>query len=398
MVTYFNAPQNTYTTDQAGGTVSTNESIDKVVRWVDALESWNTPLYNEFRTSESIDQEVWQWGQSYKIELDTTLAAATTAGATTFTVPTGLGGIFQERMILQVANPTTTSNSDIPDPTNAEIRQVVSVTGDTVTIDAGFTNAHASGALVAIIGVDEELNSEHTEAPRKRGVQFFNYPQRFQAKLTADKRAQNQPTWEHPTNSLLTDFNTEMAKQKRLIERSITRGERRAGDGTTASRFGGLNQFITTNVVNMAGAILTAETLEDVLVDLWYTMEESAAKKLYMSMTTARIWDEVLDPIRRATVKETSVDTRVTSYTLRTGTYDIQPIHSIPEGEIYILDPSLIKLKPFTGLDWHVTGKTGNDHAVDHDVKAVSGDFTLEVAAEHAMARITNFDNRLISY
>ena len=187
MVTYFNEPAVSYTTTN-GGTVSTAEAIDKVVTWVDSLETWKTPLYNEFKSNESVDNELWQWGQSYKIELDTVLNGATLAAATTFAVPAGLGGIFQERMILQVANPTTTSNGDIPDPTNAETVQVASVSGDTVTLSGAFANAHADGALVAIVGIDEEQNSEHTEAPRKRGQKFWNAPQRFQAKLTADKQ------------------------------------------------------------------------------------------------------------------------------------------------------------------------------------------------------------------
>ena len=397
MVTYFNEPAVSYTTTN-GGTVSTAEAIDKVVTWVDSLETWKTPLYNEFKSNESVDNELWQWGQSYKIELDTVLNGATLAAATTFAVPAGLGGIFQERMILQVANPTTTSNGDIPDPTNAETVQVASVSGDTVTLSGAFANAHADGALVAIVGIDEEQNSEHTEAPRKRGQKFWNAPQRFQAKLTADKRAQNQLTWENPTNSLLTDFNTEIVKQRVLIDRAITRGVRQIETSSQASRFGGINQFLTTNVVNLAGAVLTAEDLEDILVDLWYTMEESASKRLYMSMTTARIWDAVLQPTRQATVRDDSLNTVIRRYTLRTGTYDIMPAHSIPEGEIYILDPSLIKLKPFKGLDWHKSGRDGSTFAVDHDVKAISGDFTLEVRSEHAMARLYNFDNRLASY
>lgn len=399
MVTYHNGPGVSYTTTN-GGNVSTAEQIDKVVAWVDSLETWNTPLYNEFKTNESFDNETHQWGQSYQIELDTVLNGAVLVDATTFKVPAGLSGIFQERMIVEVANPTTTSNGDIPDPTNAEQVQIASInrTTDTITLAGKFAKAHADGALVAIVGIDEKQNSEHTEAPWKAGQRFFNYPQRQQAKMTADKRDQNQPTWENPTNRLIARFNKEIVKQKVILDRQITRGKRQAETATQASRFGGLNEFLTTNVVNLAGAALTPEDLEDILVDLWYTMEQSAAKKLYMSMNTARIWDQVLDPVRRATVKDDELNTVIRRYTLRTGTYDIQPTHSIPEGEIYILDPSLIKLKPFNGLDWHKSGRDGEDFAVDHDVKAISGDFTLEVRSEHAMARIYNFDNRLATY
>ena len=65
---------------------------------------------------------------------------------------------------------------------------------------------------------------------------------------------------------------------------------------------------------------------------------------------------------------------------------------------LYFLNFRDIKMRPFKGLNWHVTGRNGQDFAVDHDIKAVSGDFTLEVLREKGMAKIFNFLGTLSSY
>lgn len=380
----------------SGGTLSTEEQKDIVVAWVNALEPRKTPLLDMVMSNDEISQEVHQWGQSFRIDLDTALNGAESAASTSSTVDNG--DILQVGMVIRVANPVA-GTTDVMDDSNAENVLVTAISGNTVT-HAAFTNGHADDAIVKIIGTAEALNSTHSEAPRQRGTQAFNYPQRFNAQLTADKRAQNMPTWENPTNALIRDFNEEMVKQKVLLERAIYHGDRVAGvtTGSVPSRFGGLDTFITTNVVDLGGVVLTPEDLEDILVSLWETTDEAENKKLVMSMNTALIWDTLLNPIRRADVKDDSINKVVRRYTLRTGTYDLLPMRNCPNGVIYMLDPSLIKVRPFKGLNWHVSGKDGKDHAVDNDVKAVSGDFTLEVRSEHAMAKLSGFDTNLDNY
>lgn len=380
----------------AGGTLSAEEQMDIVTAWVKALEPRKTPLLDLITSNDPVDQEVHQWGQSYRIDLDSQTTSSLSAAATS--VPVDDGDIFQVGMVIRIANPVA-GTTDVMDESNAENVVVTAISSNTLTTTA-LANAHADDALVKIIGTSEKLNSTHTEAPRQRGVQSFNYPQRFQAQLTADKRAQNQPTWEHKTNALITDFNEEVVKQKVLLERAVYHGNRVAGNTTNsvASRFGGLDTFITTNVVNLGGVVLTPNDLEDILVDLWETTDEAENKKLIMSMNTALIWDTLLNPIRRADVMDDSINKVVRRYTLRTGTYDLMPMRNCPNGVIWFLDPSLIKVRPFKGLNWHTSGKDGKDHAVDNDVKAISGDFTLEVRSEHAMAKLYGFNTDLDQY
>ena len=392
-ITQFRAAEDTIL-QASGGTLASEVERDDVVAWVNAIEPLATPLYDMFKSTESFNQQTHQWGQSFRIATTSNLSAASLAGATTLAVDNG--NLFQVNSVIQVADPMT-GTTDVPDLTAADQTVIRSISGNTLTVDA-VTGAHVDNAIVTIIGTVELQNSEHTEAPRQRGTRLFNYPQRFQAKLTADKRAQNMPTWEHPNNPLLADFTEEMKLQKLFLERAIYAGIRTAETSTVEGRFGGLRQFITTNAFDQSGAVLTMDTFDDILADLWYSVDTNAGGKLVMSLNTARIFDSLLEPTRRATVSDDEVHKGIRRYHLRTGTYDIIETRECPESEVWIINPEDIKLKPFAGLDWHVSEKAGKDNAVDHDVKAVSADVTLEVRNEKAMARIFNFDPRIASY
>lgn len=404
MVTTFRAPANTYLQSD-GGTISTAEHMDVVSQWVKALEPWQTPLLDLAMSNDEIEQEVHQWGQSFRIGFESTLASAVaSAGATTITVDTNDGNLFQVGAILELYE--VLPNTDIPDQSTYEQVRVTGINGDVLTVVRGHggSTARASHAaddtIVRFLSTSEPLNSEHTEAPRVRGVRFFNYPQRFQAKLTADKRTQAMPTHEHPSNAFLNDFADETVKQKILLERQMFRGLRQKGVGNTVpSTFGGIDYFLTSNVVNLSGADLSFNDLDAVLSDLWANYESADKVKIVCSMNTARILDTTIDPIRRSEFRSDDTVSRVVrQYGFRAGTFSVEPTRNVPDGVIYLLDFNNIKVRPFKGLNWHVSEKKGQDHAVDHDVKAISGDFTLEVLAEHSMAKIYNFNGDLDDY
>ena len=402
---YFNRPENTYEQTTLGGTLATAAKKDVLSQWVKALEPWETPILDKIMSNDEIDQEVHQWGQSTRIPLATTVVTAPTTGAgTTFTVAAGEAALIQEKSVIEMYAVQT--GTDIPNMTAYETMWVTGVDrdADTITVDRAFGTAayasHATGAVVNLLGTAEELNSDHTEAPRIRGYRNFNYPQRFHAKLQADKRIQNMPTHEHETNVLLADFEEEMKKQKILLERSAFRGRRLAGVGNVKpSMFGGIDYFLTSNVVNMAAAKLGPNTLDDVLADLWLTSDTANMVDIVCSMTTARILDMSIPAANREVrMMDGDYNKVVRTYHFRTGSFSITPTRNVPDGVLYFLNFRDIKMRPFKGLNWHVTGRNGQDFAVDHDIKAVSGDFTLEVLREHGMAKIYNFEGRLAQY
>lgn len=401
MVTTFRAPANTYLTT-AGGTTSTAEHMDVVSQWVKALEPWQTPLLDLAMSNEEISQEVHKWGQSYRIDFDSALTAAVaSAGATTLTVADG--NIFQIGAIVEVYEPL--ANTNIPDPAKYEQMRVTDIAGNVLTVVRGHGGstaraAHAIDSVVNFLSTSEALNSEHSEAPRVRGAQFFNYPHRFQAKLQSDIRTQNMPTWEHPGNGFLNDFSEETIKQKILLERQMFRGLRQQGVANSVpSTFGGIDYFLATNVVDLSGSDLSFNDLDDVTATLWTNTGDPSKLKIVCSMETARILDTTIDPIRRSEYRsDDAVNRVVRSYGFRSGTYTIEPTRNVPDGVIYLLDFNNINVRPFKGLNWHITERKGSEHAVDHDIKAISGDFTLEVLAEHSMAKIFNFNGDLDAY
>ncbi|WP_334109104.1 SU10 major capsid protein [Methylobacillus sp.] len=399
----FRAPENTYLQNTSGGTIATAASKDLVVEWAKALEPRKTPILDRIMSNEEFDQELHQWGQSFRIPMRSKLASAANNSIATLTVTTGEGSFFQIGSVIEVYTPKT--GTDIPDPSTYEQLIVTGITGDTLTVATRGTSgtsafAHSQNDVVQIIGTTEALNGAHTEAPRYRGIRAFNYPQRFQAQLTADKRAQNMSTWENPSNPLLADFAEEMLKQKRLLEESVFKGRRLAGIGSASpSRFGGLDYFITSNEVNLNSAKLTGDDLDDVIADMWLESDEVDQLSIVCSMNTARILDMTIDPSKREAQMDTDEYNRVVrKYHFRTGTFVVEPTRHVPDGTVYLLNFNDIKVRPFKGLNWHVSGKDGATHAVDHDVKAVSGDFTLEVQREHGMARITGFEGRIGEY
>lgn len=402
MVSYFNEPANTYLMAD-GGTMSAAEQKITIADWAAALEPWKTPILDKVMSNDEVDQEVHRWARSSRIGFNSTLAVALADGAgTTVEVAAGDGVLFQEKMVIIVFTPET-GTDDVPVDTTIEHMWITDINGDELTVVRAFGDAgqaHPLNSRIEIIGTAEELNSVHTEAPRVRGEQFFNYPQRFQAQLTADKRNQNQPTWEHPSNPLLADFAEETIKQKRLLERSVFRGVRKAGVGNTLpSTFGGIDYFLETNDIDLADAALSYNALDNVLADIWEATDSAEKLTLVGSMDTIRILDTTIPEARREyTASDSAFGGMVTTFHFRTGSFEIQPTRNVPNGVLYLLDFNNIKVRPFKGLNWHPSGRDGSVHAVDHDVKAISGDFTLEVKNENAMARFYNFDPVLANY
>lgn len=405
MVAYYhNRPENTYEQTTLGGTRATAAKMDVVSQWIAAIEPWETPILDKIMSGDEINQEVHQWGQSTRIPLSTAVVTPpTTTAGTTFTVTSGEAEYIQEKAIIEMYAVQT--GTDIPDMATYETMWVTSVdaTTDTITVDRAYgttAKTHLAGAVVNMLGTAEEQNSEHTEASRIRGYRSFNYPQRFQAKLQADKRARNMPDWENSTDILLADFEEAMKYQKLLLERSAIRGRRVAGVGNAKpSTMGGIDTFLATNVVNMAGAKLGPGTLDSVLADLWLTSDAANQVEIVCSMDTARILDtSIPDTQREVRMMDTDYNNVVRTYHFRTGSFGITPTRNVPNGVIYFLNFRDIKLRPFKGLNWHVTGKEGEQNAVDHDVKAISGDFTLELLREHGMAKVHNFEGRLAQY
>lgn len=411
--TYVRGPQNPYNVagdasnpmSITGGTVPSPNRIIDISSWADPLQPTKTPILSELGTA-TRDQVIFYWGASVFPAHRTTLNGAITNNATSLAVATGDGVLFQPGSAFAIFDQIAGSNPPRYDYSTKEIVWIplsTALANDTLTpvvrgMGAGGTGvAHTTGALIELLAPHEPYNQDHKVSPKVHGYQYYNNFARVAGGINVDKAYRNMPTQESSGDQLMRDMKTETMRLKLLLEKTVIHGMRQAGNPTTPlpPMFGGLLSFITTNTYNQAGATLSIPQLETALYDLWNKVDESASKRLLMSMNTARVFDTFLNPYRRADASDTEASFVMNRVKLRSGTYDITESRWMPDGVIAIVDLSECKLVNFKGLGWHT-----KDHATDgdYDWRSISGDFSLIVENESAMGLLSNFNTDLDQY
>lgn len=404
-VTQLRQGLNTVPTSVTGGATPDANKIIDVSQWAMALEPRKTPLLTMIGMGDALDQRPTYWGQSQRVAIDTTIAEDLDTSETAIDLATGAGVLTQKWSVIEIVDFISGSTTVLDQSTREVVIRTDDAATDTITVVRGQSGtsavAHTNGAKAFIIGTAEPENNAHSLSPISRGFQFYNYFQRFEGGVSADKAAQAMPTWEHPDNPMLADFREEQLRLKVLLEMAIWRGGRQAGDVATPlpATMGGLDVFITTNVLNMAQAKLTPRVLESELRDLAKNTDGGPeGLMLLMSYNTAAIWDMLIDPIRMATASDTSVTMYTENVKFRFGSFQIGVSHNCRDGVIYGIRKENLKVHPFKTLNWHTAKKDGAVHGVDRDEMYISGDFTLRVLKEKSMFKMHSFLEDLTQY
>jgi hypothetical protein len=406
MVTTFRGIQNTSLTSASGGTQVAALQETEIARWAKSLVPTDTPFLNKVGFGKPVRQSVVYFGQSYVSTLEARLEGGIDASTQTINVEAGQGTRFWPTLQLLVANYQTTGDTTLTDVANEEIMTVTSVTADAVTVARGQSGTtgktHSDGARVFFLAPAEAEGQYHQIKPVQRGALQSNNVQRLDAGIAFDKAAENLPTFEFPTGGqALRDFNDAKDDLMRLLERSTIYGGGQAEVPATpvARTMKGIRSLIVTNVYNYADTQLSLRNLENVAYDLWNSVDESAAKTWVMSGKTSRIINTFKNSDRNTgNYNDTSINTRVATLDIFGGQVPVMPVRNFPEGEIWLLDFGQIDVNPRLGLDFHITEKPGKFHGADHDQRFWSGDFTLTMTNEAAMARIHSFITDLDAY
>lgn len=397
----------TYPTSVPGGTTPDANLIIRIDKWAEAYQPRRTPLLTRIGVGKEVDTRPHRWGESRRIALESTLANAIDNTTTSLPVLTGEGKLFHKWHVIEVIDFKTGSTSELDETTREIMIVETDPPGDTLTVRRGMSGstaqAHSQGAKVFVIGSAEPELQEHTIGAIARGVQQFNYFQRFFDGVRADKAARNMPTWEHSTDPMLADLAEKQLELKLQLELAIWRGGRQQGNADSANpvpaTMGGIDTFITTNVTNMAGAKLTPRVLEAELRDLAKSVDGGPeGLALLMSYDTAAIFDSFIDPIRIATVRDNTLSLALDQVKFRFGTFDIMVSHNCRNGVIYGVRFENMKVRPFKGMNWHLTRKLGEQHGRDYDEVFVSGDFTLEFVREAESFKLYGFAEDLNVY
>lgn len=382
-----------------GGNIPDAHELELFVGWANALENGigRTPLLDAIGFGPELNQRRVYFGRSYHLEIDSKLGAASGTGAT-ITLASGHGKRYKKFDVLGIFETET-------DLAPKEIVIVESISGDALTVKRAqggttATSVAAADAVVRLIGSSEPQNDFHVISPTIRGDFQYNDFQRFVEGAGADKAYQVTPTREYSDNPMLRDFEEATRRAKKSLERALWYGQRQQETASTPNGLmGGFQQFIVSNVFNMANAKLSHRTLEGYMLEMLNRVDDSMAKTWVMSYNTLRLVNATLNPIRRATMQDTVLGGVVNKLQTSYGAeFDLKPFKDCPDGVIYLLDFSEMKVHPYKGLNWHPSDKEGRIHGADHDEKFVSGDFTLVIENEATMAKIHGFDTTLANY
>ena len=397
---FLRSAENTYDTGVSGGTIPLANKKIEVVDWVMRLEPYETPMLSTIGIGESINQDIFYWGQSYQTPQTSHTAEALDNSELGVNVTANHGELFSKYMVIAVTDYQSGSSTLLDLSTRELMWLNQDVSNDTlnVTRGVGGTSAvsHSSGAFVEIVGSAMPQLNDFSITPITRGDQAFNYFQRFQTSAVADEAARHQPTWEDADDILLADMAEKAKIEKIHLEKAIFQGGRQRGvPGVTPDMFGGIDTFLTTNVTNVGGARLSVYTIQDELRDLWKSVGDNKATKFVMGPDTAAMFDTILNPYREATWDTTSANLMLKNVNMRFGNFDILMHRYCPEGIVYGLRFDKMKIHPFEGRNW-----TTKDIATDgpYDRKGLSGDFTFKLTAEHTMFKLHNFDVNPDSY
>ena len=400
------ASLNPLSTSRTGGLIPADNVIRSIASWANALEPRRTPVFSRCGKGKAVDQVKTEWGQSYHTPYQGTIDETLTDSATTIDLQSGEGKLLFPWAVVEIIDWLDPGKTRLDYSTREEVI-VKSVSTDELTVIRGSTTenaakAHADGAYWAICGVSMPYNTDFALSPFTRGDLLYNFPQRFYQMVSADVAARNTPNYETSGDQLLADMEEATLQVKFFLERAIVSGTRLEGDANGASaipyKMGGIDYFITKEsgrVNNLGGKTLSAYDLEDVLRDMFKEIDDGGAKTLLMGVDTAAIFDTLLNPVRQATMTDTSMNLVVDTLKFRWGSLEIMPTQHMPEGQILFVDFKDIKVHPYKGVAWS-TKTLATDGP--YDQMAIFGDYTLTVDKVQRMGKIHNFSTDLNNY
>ena len=385
-----------------GGSIPADFYQEAVINTVSDLSPEQTEVLNKVGRGSSINSKVYYTGQEKRLPETTRLGSAMSASTNTMSVRDGTGVLFKKWQMAHIYNLKANGSKD---PATEEIVWITGEpSGDELTVSRGWGGSekieHPEGAIIDLGGTAEPENQEHHMGPVGYGFKFWNTTQRFFDGASADRAARATRSEAVDQDPLEYHFAQAVERTKRELQHAILHGRRQLEQpGGSPSTFGGVRQFLQTNVVNMNGEKLDWFLFSDVLNSLWETVDPSQqGKEFVCSYNTSAIIDTFGQDRIEMTQKESEIGRQVNVLKTRFGNFPINPMRGLPDNEIWLVDWSNFKLLPFEGYDWTIDEVPGSAHGRAYDEKFISGTFGFAVEKEQSMVRLYNFDDNLRAY
>lgn len=385
------------------GDASTGHVKREIVEWMDNLYPQDFPIYTMIKSGKALRQNKPEWGSGAELHHSANLLTTINDSIQTLVLNSGEGDRFQVGNAIAVYERDV---NQVPQDATKEIQLITAISGDTLTTNRaqGGTTARAftggsgeAGAYIHNLGTAHVEGADFTISPHVFGDFYFNYFQTFQRGHKISKEANQQPNWEFDDSNHIARLMTDAGlRAKRQVNDALVRGGRQAGTTSVPSMLGGFPSFVpSANQTNLGGNKISLYDIEAEGAALWETVGGKAAKKLFMSMRTARYFDAAMNKYREASMKDTSASLMMNSFDTRFGEFDIAAVRGWPEGLIVGANVNNMSRHPLQGMDWQEM-----EHPVQgaYIHRSVYGRFTLVVRAPETMFSIYGFDSNFGNY
>jgi hypothetical protein len=281
-----------------------------------------------------------------------------------------------------------------------------------VTSDSNITVVRAQGgttaAAIAANSTMQRLASavpENVISPSaviSRGSFYTNYIQQIIRAIQFSDIESNSDT-----SYLVEDgdeYETEMVKQTvegaRDLERALIMGRAQVASGTGASALpymmGGIDSFITVNVLAKAGAIVLESDWLALLQGTWSDVGPSnIGKTAYSGIFLKQVVSSWVDGMRRADAMQTRVKMMVDTLENDLGQFQFIPNYHWPTDELVTINPQNYTVLPYKNLDWREV-KLSIDGAFRRG--HVQGVFTLLATGDRTATKITGASTTRTAY
>ena len=364
-VAYQRAPRSAY---PQGVSATSSEALRK--RYVDELivnvSPADIPLTKLIGFGKAVDNIKVEWQQDALLTNSTALTASITALAAgandTWTITSGDGAAIQKYHLLRVRKVAA----------NAESSEIVWVydepTGDTLPVIRGYSGTTPIAVTlpdtthrVDIIGVAIPDNQDSPRSATTRLYQLSNYVQQFDRAFQVSHAQQQMNLY-----GVDNDYDYQLAKKLKEVavelEKALFYGRAAAPDTTNdrPATMGGLEEYVTPNGQDMAGAQITELKINQALQDIYDKVGaanmgkmtlvcNSAVKRqisrIYAYTASTNYKVELSREERTGGVVVNAIDTDF-------GLVDILMHKFCPVDRAYLLSLDKIKVAPLKNSQW----------------------------------------------
>ena len=247
----------------------------------------------------------------------------------------------------------------------------------------GGTNAaHAANAIIQIVGMARLEGDDADFGPLVDLSAPYNYTSIFQkaVQVSGTQQVISQYGIE---DEFIYQANKAVPHLLRLVERAAFHGVRSAGAAASPRSMGGLDTFISDNVVN-AGGPITKATVDALMEEIF--MDGGHPDLLVMNPRVANTLRALLDnsSFVRVSQNETqiglnAIERVITQY----GELELLMDRWCPPGAAYMLDSGKVGFYTLRGFEMKDLARSGDSRKVE-----VVGEFSLLLANEKAHGRI----------